>query len=92
MPNFVGGQLAEAKEKVARAGLQIASITRATAAQPVTPENTASATLSDSLLPAPETQRAESAPSIQNGKIVRQSPPAGSRVTPETQIKFQIAQ
>ena len=91
MPNFVGRQLAEAKDKVARAGLQITSVTLAPATQPTSPENTVSPTPSDSVPPL-ETQRATSLPSVQNGKIVSQSPPAGSRVTPETPIKFQIAQ
>jgi beta-lactam-binding protein with PASTA domain len=81
MPNFLGRQLADAKQKVARAGLQIASVTAAA----TDPDASAS------MLPVPsglDTARA----SPKSGKIVSQSPAPGARVTPDTQIRFEIAQ
>ena len=92
MPNFVGRQLAEAREKIARAGLQIASVTVASNAMPTNADNAVSPTLPNPALPAAETQHAAPQPNVQNGKIVSQRPPAGSRVTPETQIRFEVAQ
>ena len=82
MPNFVGRQLAEAREKIARAGLQLASV----------------AVVGGSALPnqdnspdAPSTSIAQpKAPT--SGTVAAQSPPAGSRVTPESQIRLSVTQ
>jgi eukaryotic-like serine/threonine-protein kinase len=80
MPNFVGHQLSEAREKIARAGLQLASISVA----------------SDSVSsPAPDsanlaTQVEPPKPLPVSGKITRQSPAAGARVTADTPIKLEI--
>ena len=75
MPNFVGRQLAEARDKIARAGLQLASV------------GVIGETLS-------QDQSAPGLPSKvpTSGTIAAQSPPAGSRVTPESQIKLSVAQ
>jgi len=81
MPNFVGRQLVDAKQKVARAGLQIASIAPA-AADPT------------EFVGSPTTESGSSVlrPSPKSGRIVGQSPPAGARVSSETQIHFDVAQ
>lgn len=95
MPNFVGHQLAEAREKIARAGLQPADVSFA---QP--PPQTEAAPAATPALPASPTQSATTAtppttvvltPAPVSGIISRQSPPPGSRVTPDTQIRFEIA-
>jgi eukaryotic-like serine/threonine-protein kinase len=80
MPNFVGRQLAEAKDKIAKAGLQIASLTEA----PQIPEEAGAGT--PAAAPAPRLRVPIS------GKIAAQSPPPGSRVTAETPIKLQVEQ
>lgn len=81
MPNFVGRQLSEARDKIARAGLQIASISVAAGdiAQPTTPD----ATNTGQTVGPPKATPV-------SGKIAGQSPAAGSRVTAETEIRFQI--
>jgi beta-lactam-binding protein with PASTA domain len=81
MPNFVGRQLSEAREKIVRAGLQIASVS--VAGEDITPP-AAPETTDTSQAVAPQ----KAAPV--SGKIIAQSPAAGSRVTAETQIRFQI--
>jgi beta-lactam-binding protein with PASTA domain len=81
MPNFVGRQLSEAREKIARAGLQIASIS--VAADTAVPASTANATNT-----VPEVAPQKAIPA--SGKITGQSPAAGSRVTAETQIRLEI--
>jgi beta-lactam-binding protein with PASTA domain len=81
MPNFVGRQLSEARDKIVRAGLQIASVS--VAGEDITPP-AAPDTTDTSLAVAPP----KAAPV--SGRIIAQSPAAGSRVTAETQIRFQI--
>jgi eukaryotic-like serine/threonine-protein kinase len=82
MPNFVGRSLGEAKERIARAGLQPAIVAVGGGGAP--PNQEASlATLP--LVPTP--------PRVPtSGTISAQSPPAGSRVTPESQIRLSVAQ
>jgi hypothetical protein len=72
MPNFVGRPLADAREKIARAGLQIASVAAAA--------------------PAGSVQPVGAVPVPNSGTISSQSPPPGARVTPESQIRLEIAQ
>jgi len=79
MPDFVGRRLAEAKEKIARAGLQLASVE----VQQVGSTAAGSDSQSDAASPMPTRVPT-------SGKIARQSPPPGSRVTPETQIRVEI--
>jgi eukaryotic-like serine/threonine-protein kinase len=79
MPNFVGRQLAEAKEKISRAGLQLASVQFEQA-----PSDDSK---SQSDLAAPVSRKVPV-----SGKIARQSPAPGSRVTAETQIKIEVEQ
>ena len=81
MPNFVGRQLTEAKEKIARAGLRTPNVF----ATPTTP---ALSSGSESGVTAP-TPELSSIPV--SGKIVSQSPAPGSRVTPAIQIRFEVA-
>jgi len=80
MPNFVGRSLAEARDKIARAGLQLANVA---VAAPVAPP---AASVSSST--APDVP----AKSPASGTITYQSPPAGSRVTPDSQIRLSVAQ
>jgi beta-lactam-binding protein with PASTA domain len=84
MPNFVGRQLAEAREKIERAGLRLAEVSvSAPAASPEAASAAAPATEPTVLQP----------PQVPNsGVILSQAPPAGSRVTPDTYIKLQVAQ
>jgi eukaryotic-like serine/threonine-protein kinase len=82
MPNFVGHPLAEAREKIARAGLQTAAVSLASASSPAPGAQTASTT------PAPAAPLTIPV----SGTISSQSPPAGSKVTPETQIRLEVAQ
>jgi eukaryotic-like serine/threonine-protein kinase len=79
MPNFVGRQLAEVKEKISRAGLQLASVQFEQAASDDSE--------SQSELTAPVPRKSPVA-----GKIARQSPAPGSRVTSDTQIKIEVEQ
>ncbi|MFL6440177.1 MAG: PASTA domain-containing protein [Terriglobales bacterium] len=79
MPNFVGRQLADAKEKISRAGLQLASVE----VQQVNSTPSGSEAQSTPAPPMPT-----KVPT--SGKIARQSPPPGSRVTPETPIRVEI--
>jgi len=81
MPNFVGRPLAEAKEKIARARLQLASV--AVVKSSATPSQ--QETASDS---PPVSAEPEKVPTW--GTISAQSPPAGSRVTPESQIRLSV--
>lgn len=84
MPNLVGRQLAEAKEKIARAGLRIAIVSSASSVAPLSNASQSAVTP-----PAAEPTPASSIPIA--GKIVSQSPAPGSRVTPATQIRFEVA-
>jgi len=79
MPDFVGRRLAEAKEKISRAGLQPASVQFEQAAPGDSDSQTELAATAPSKVPV-------------SGRIARQSPPPGSRVTPDTQIKIEVAQ
>jgi beta-lactam-binding protein with PASTA domain len=81
MPNFVGRQLSEAREKIARAGLQLTSVSVAGGDDQMA--STADAGSTPQLAPLPKL-------SSTSGKITGQSPPAGSRVTPETPIRLEI--
>lgn len=83
MPNFVGRQLADAKDKIARAGLQLASVTIARASAPLN---------SDGSPPGASTAPAAPSRAPIWGTIAAQSPPAGSRVTSESQIRLAVAQ
>jgi beta-lactam-binding protein with PASTA domain len=78
MPNFVGRQLAEAKAKISKAGLQLASVEY---------EHTEDNNDSQTELPPPLPRKVPI-----SGKIAKQSPPPGSRVTAETQIKIEVEQ
>jgi beta-lactam-binding protein with PASTA domain len=80
MPSFVGRQLAEAKEKIARAGLQVPIVAAAVSA------NQGSAVANAPVNPGPPVF------SPFSGIIVSQTPPAGSRVTPDTQIRLEVSQ
>lgn len=93
MPNFVGRQLAEVKEKIAKAGLQLASVSiafptvnQAAPADTTAPQTTAAAQSAALQGPAPPK------PTPVSGIISRQSPPAGSRVNADTQIRLEVAQ
>lgn len=80
MPNFVGHQLSEAREKIARAGLQLASVS-------VAPDNVSSlATDVANAVPQVELPK----PPPVSGTITDQSPAAGARVTADTPIKLEI--
>ena len=81
MPNFVGRQLSEVREKIARVGLQLASVSVVGANDQPAPAADAGSTTQPTALPKP---------SPTSGKITGQRPPAGSRVTAETQIKLEI--
>jgi eukaryotic-like serine/threonine-protein kinase len=78
MPNFVGRQLGEAKDKIAKAGLQIALVSAASETAGAQ-ENLPSS--SNTTIPA-------SIPT--SGIISAQSPPAGSRITADTPIRLQV--
>jgi beta-lactam-binding protein with PASTA domain len=80
MPNFVGRSLAEAKEKIARAGLEIGSVAWAEPVQRV-PQPALGAL--DEVVPMPRSEP-------RNGVIAAQSPPAGSRVSASTSIRLQV--
>jgi beta-lactam-binding protein with PASTA domain len=80
MPSFVGRQLAEAKEKIVRAGLQVPIVAAAV-----------SANQGAAVANAPVNPGAPAATPF-SGIIVSQTPPAGSRVTPETQIRLEVSQ
>jgi beta-lactam-binding protein with PASTA domain len=83
MPNFVGRQLGEAKEKISRAGLQPASVSSSIS-------KTNPATDAGSSAPVPSSPiQPIAAPN--SGIIVSQAPPPGARVTPDTQIRLQVA-
>jgi eukaryotic-like serine/threonine-protein kinase len=84
MPNFVGRQLAEAKAKIARAGLLIPTVSGASTVASVS--NESQPTVAS---PAAEPVSVSSIPIT--GRIVSQSPAPGSRVTPATQIRFEVA-
>ena len=79
MPSFVGRQLAEAKEKIVRAGLQVPIVAAVSANQGAAVAN------------AP-VNPGMPAVSPFSGIIVSQTPPAGSRVTPDTQIRLEVSQ
>jgi beta-lactam-binding protein with PASTA domain len=76
----VGRQLAEAKEKIVRAGLQVPIVAAAV-----------SANQGAAVANAPVNPGAPAATPF-SGIIVSQTPPAGSRVTPETQIRLEVSQ
>lgn len=79
MPSFVGRQLGEAKEKIGRAGLQAPIVAAAGSLnQP--------SGIGTSTSPTPTVN------SPVSGTIVSQTPPAGSRVTPDTQIRLEVSQ
>ncbi|MBV9071999.1 MAG: PASTA domain-containing protein [Acidobacteria bacterium] len=78
MPNFVGRSLTDVRDKVARAGLQIANVSLSGEAPPGTAASVSAASA------------ARQIPS--SGTVSRQNPPPGSRVTPETQITLEVAQ
>jgi len=82
MPSFVGRPLAEAKEKIARAGLQLASV--AVAGGSALPNQEAS------LAPGPGLAMPPRVPT--SGTISAQSPPAGARVTAESPIRLSVVQ
>ena len=81
MPNFLGRQLAEARDKIARAGLQIAVISVAGETAPATPNADTGTANQPGMAPKA---------SPVSGIIAGQSPQPGARVTPETQIKLEI--
>ena len=80
MPSFVGRQLAEAKEKIVRAGLQVPIVVAAVSA------NQGAAVSNAPVNPGTP------AVSPFSGIVVSQTPPAGSRVTPDTQIRLEVSQ
>ena len=79
MPNFVGRQLADAKDKIAKAGLPPAKVSAA-ALDLVQPQQEEDLSLITTPPLVPLT-----------GKIVGQIPPPGSRVTLDTQIRLTVA-
>jgi len=83
MPNFVGRSLAEARDKISRAGLQLASVGVVGPSAPPAQNDGASGTV-DAPSPPPK--------SPTSGTIIWQSPSPGSRVTPDSQIRLSIAQ
>jgi beta-lactam-binding protein with PASTA domain len=80
MPNLVGRSLAEAREKIARAGLEIESVAAAEPAPstPQPPIGTVSV-----VAPGPP-------PSPTTGIVVTQNPSAGSRISAGTSIRLQV--
>jgi beta-lactam-binding protein with PASTA domain len=80
MPNLVGRSLAEAKQRIARAGLEIKSVA---AAQPAPSVPQPAAVTVGVAAPV-----AHAAPTA--GVIVMQYPPAGSRVSADTSIRLQV--
>ena len=82
MPSFVGRSLAEAKEKIARAGLQLASVAVTGGSAP--PNQEASSAPGAGLVMPPRVPT--------SGTIAAQSPPAGARVTAESPIRLSVAQ
>lgn len=85
MPNFVGRQLAEAKEQISRAGLQLANVSGWT----VNPSSVSNVDGGNSN-PLPLASTANKSPS--SGLVVWQSPMPGTKVTPNTQIKLRVTQ
>ncbi|HWY69856.1 MAG TPA: PASTA domain-containing protein [Terriglobales bacterium] len=83
MPNFVGRQLTEAKEKIARAGLQLASV--AVVGRAIVPNQEGSPP--GALVPSPTPTTTPTW-----GTIAAQSPPAGARITPDSQIRLSVTQ
>jgi beta-lactam-binding protein with PASTA domain len=81
MPNLVGRSLADATEKIARAGLLIESVAAADPAQQIPPSTVSSPAV------AMATAR-RTVPTA--GIIVAQTPPAGSRVSADTSIRLQV--
>ena len=82
MPNLVGRQLPEAQQALQQAGLRLGAVT--TMASPASsPANGAAPPANDA--PA---GKANGAPA---GRIVRQSPPPGQRVTPGMSVSFEVA-
>ena len=79
MPNFIGRQLADAKDKIAKAGLPPAKVSAA-ALDLVQPQQEADLSLITTPPLVPPA-----------GRIVGQSPPPGSRVTLDTQIRLTLA-
>ena len=81
MPNFVGRSLAEARDKIARAGLEPATVSLVAMSAPNQDGNSS------------DGSPAQSAPHVpSSGTITAQSPPAGSRVTPDSQIRLSVIQ
>jgi eukaryotic-like serine/threonine-protein kinase len=83
MPNFVGRSLADAREKIARAGLQLASVAAVGGGSMPNQDSTIRDAPGGSA-PSPALPR--------SGTITAQSPPPGARVTPESQIRLSVAQ
>lgn len=81
MPNFVGRSLAEAREKIARAGLEPATVSLISAPSPNGNSSDATPAQSPSVSHVPS-----------SGTITYQSPAAGSRVTPVSQIRLSVMQ
>jgi len=80
MPSLVGRQLVEAKEKIARAGLQVPVVAAAGSLnQPAAGPGTPASPARPAVIPT-------------SGMIVSQTPPVGSRVTPDTQIRLEVSQ
>jgi beta-lactam-binding protein with PASTA domain len=92
MPNFVGHQLAEAKEKIAKAGLQLASVSVAASANSAPPADATAPQTTNAAQAASTQTPAPPKPVPVSGIISSQSPPAGSRVTADTQIRLEVAQ
>jgi len=83
MPNFVGRSLAEARDKIARAGLEPATVSMVTVRTPSPDENSSDTTPGQS----PPVFHVPS-----SGTITYQSPPAGSRVNSDSQIRLSVIQ
>ena len=94
MPNFVGRPLADAKEKISKAGLQPAQVSRAFP-DPVQPQSGLTPAASPGPLATDQPNPGTVAPAPvtvpRMGKIVDQSPQPGSRVTIDTQIRLVLA-
>jgi eukaryotic-like serine/threonine-protein kinase len=88
MPSLVGRQLPEAQQALQQAGLRLGAVT--TLASPASlPANGAAPPANGA--PADKNAEAPPAKAAPTGRIVRQSPPPGQRVTPGMSVSFEVA-
>ncbi|HWC16384.1 MAG TPA: PASTA domain-containing protein [Terriglobales bacterium] len=94
MPNFVGHVLAEAKEKIAKAGLQPAKVSAASGNTPQLQQEVGATSAMTTAPPETSNSNVPPIPPSQvplSGRIVSQSPQPGSRVNLDSQIKLVVA-